>query len=57
MDLKNIKKISNDELEHYLFTPDGIGKIGKKMVFDELLKRSNIVHVHDVDEFYKEETP
>lgn len=54
MDLKNIKKISNDELEHYLFTPDGIGKNGKQMVFDELLERSKIVHVHDVAEFYKE---
>jgi len=39
MDIKNIEKISNDELEHYLFTPDGIGKIGKKIVFDELFKR------------------
>ena len=54
MDLKNIKKISNDELEHYLFTPDGIGKNGKQMLFDELLERSKIVHVHDVTEFYKE---
>ena len=57
MDIKNIEKISNDELEHYLFTPDGIGKIGKKIVFDELFKRRKESEINDLQALHKEPDP